>query len=109
MENYIYRRWFQPYRTEVNVSHVPFLCRFIKPFGLPRGMAEPSSIVVDRLVRFNNTPYLPQTLPTRNAGIGAETKKLEEYIFVKTTLEMSDRMNADGFSASTARPAQKLP
>ncbi|KAK0613275.1 hypothetical protein B0T14DRAFT_437459 [Immersiella caudata] len=55
--------------------------------------------ISERLVA-TSPPYLPQTLPVRNAGIGAEATRLEEYIYVKATLEMAqkmDRMNADGF------------
>ncbi|KAK1749452.1 bifunctional solanapyrone synthase [Echria macrotheca] len=55
--------------------------------------------ISERLVA-TNPPYLPQTLPVRNGDLKAGTGVLEEYIYVKTTLEMAqkmDRMNAEGF------------
>ena len=56
-------------------------------------------VISERLVS-TKPPYLPQTLHIRNAGVDARTAVVEESIYVKTTLEMAqkmDRMNAEGF------------
>ncbi|KAK0634088.1 hypothetical protein B0T14DRAFT_576486 [Immersiella caudata] len=52
MENYIYRGWFRPYRTELNNCHLPWLCKFFKLRGLRWPLTEPSEII-DQFVRFN--------------------------------------------------------
>jgi len=52
MENYIYRRWFRPYRSEIDADQ--FACRFIMPKGLPPGSGPASMDVVMALVKFNS-------------------------------------------------------
>lgn len=43
LHNYIYRRWFQPYQSEI--EHQRFLCKFIAPRDLPKnGRITPVSI-----------------------------------------------------------------
>lgn len=53
--NYIYRRWFRPYRTEVNLGQFP--CRFITPSDADGYMRDrtgpPSKGVINALIRFN--------------------------------------------------------
>ncbi|PNY26145.1 Uncharacterized protein TCAP_03924 [Tolypocladium capitatum] len=50
LHNYIYRRWFRPYRSEI--EHQRFICKFITPQHLPSA-GSPSQSTVDSLVSLN--------------------------------------------------------
>ncbi|POR34223.1 Uncharacterized protein TPAR_05552 [Tolypocladium paradoxum] len=50
LHNYIYRRWFRPYRSEI--EHHRFICKFITPEDLPDA-GSPSQATVDSLVSLN--------------------------------------------------------
>ncbi|KAK3933937.1 hypothetical protein QBC46DRAFT_300566 [Diplogelasinospora grovesii] len=51
--NYIYRRWFRPYRSEIERSR--FICKFIAPIDLPDRSTPPSTSVIDTLTSLNHT------------------------------------------------------
>ncbi|KAI0157156.1 hypothetical protein GGR52DRAFT_565506 [Hypoxylon sp. FL1284] len=50
LHNYIYRRWFRPYRTDFECQR--FICKFIKPRGLTPE-STPSQATVDSLMSMN--------------------------------------------------------
>jgi len=51
IHNYIYRRWFHPYRTETNAGQ--FVYRFITPKDLGNCIAPPSEALSNTLATFN--------------------------------------------------------
>lgn len=51
LHNYIYRRWFQLYRSEI--EHERFLCKFITLQGLPDEGTTPSQSAIDAIVSLN--------------------------------------------------------
>ncbi|KAI1137128.1 hypothetical protein F5Y05DRAFT_419618 [Hypoxylon sp. FL0543] len=51
LHNYIYRRWFRPYRSEIECQR--FICKFITPEDLP-DEASPSQKTVNDLVSLNS-------------------------------------------------------
>ncbi|KAF7561540.1 hypothetical protein G7046_g2600 [Stylonectria norvegica] len=50
LHNYIYRRWFQPYRTDIEFDR--FICKFISPKDIPNEPSLPHS-KVENLVDLN--------------------------------------------------------
>ncbi|PNY27398.1 Uncharacterized protein TCAP_02661 [Tolypocladium capitatum] len=51
LHNYIYRRWFRPYRSEIEQER--FICKFITPKHLPHEGESPLQSTVDSLVSLN--------------------------------------------------------
>lgn len=52
MHNYIYRRWFRPYRSKID--HSRFLCKFITPTDLTRDIdTRPWRTTVDAILSLN--------------------------------------------------------
>ncbi|KAI0008462.1 hypothetical protein F4779DRAFT_586939 [Xylariaceae sp. FL0662B] len=51
LHNYIYRRWFRPYQSEIECQR--FICKFITPCGLP-DESPPSQSTIDSLLALNS-------------------------------------------------------
>lgn len=51
LHNYIYRRWFRPFRSEI--EHYRFLCKFMTPLHLPDGPTSLSQSNIDGIVSIN--------------------------------------------------------
>ncbi|KAL7934266.1 hypothetical protein V8C35DRAFT_327190 [Trichoderma chlorosporum] len=52
LDNYIYRRWFRPYRSEIDFSR--YICKFILPDDLPDNLTVSPSTIRD-IVLLNHT------------------------------------------------------
>lgn len=52
LHNYIYRRWFRPYRSEIGCER--FICKFIIPDDLQDDETSPSQATVSTLVSLND-------------------------------------------------------
>lgn len=52
LHNYIYRRWFRPYRSDIEASR--FICKFITPSDMSNS-SPPSKMTVNTLVSLNET------------------------------------------------------
>ncbi|KAK2612589.1 hypothetical protein QQS21_001360 [Conoideocrella luteorostrata] len=50
LHNYIYRRWFRPYKSEIDCAR--FICKFITPQDLPKEVS-PSQSTINGLVSLN--------------------------------------------------------
>ncbi|QPH03758.1 hypothetical protein C2857_000129 [Epichloe festucae Fl1] len=53
IQNYMYRRWFRPYRSELGWGR--FLCKFINPVGLDKENAAPSTSTLKSLLCLNQS------------------------------------------------------
>lgn len=51
LHNYIYRRWFRPYRSEIDFQR--FICKLIYPPDLPFDAATPTPPIVESIISLN--------------------------------------------------------
>lgn len=51
LHNYIYHRWFRPYRSEID--HGRFICKFITPQHLPNDGSPPTPSTIETIISLN--------------------------------------------------------
>lgn len=51
LHNYIYHRWFRPYRSEID--HGRFICKFIAPRHLPNDDSPPTPSTIETIISLN--------------------------------------------------------